>query len=82
MTICQVPIDIIVIIVYNTSYQHKGDIMTDKAVAEHFSMPYRTYLRYKIADAGTWRKRIYYLMMEELMRFQKIKSELKNIEES
>ena len=48
--------------------------MTDKAIADHFGMPLRTYTRYKVADYGTWRKNIYYLMIEEMLRIEKRKA--------
>jgi len=52
--------------------------MTDTQIAKHFNMPLRTYSRFKKATSGTWRKRIYYLMMEELLRMEKLDNSLKN----
>ncbi len=47
--------------------------MTDQKVADYFNMPVRTYSRFKIAEHGTWRKKIYYLMMEEMLRIEKLR---------
>jgi len=47
--------------------------MTDQKVADYFNMPVRTYSRFKKAEPGTWRKKIYYLMMEEMLRVDKLK---------
>lgn len=47
--------------------------MTDKAIAEHFGMPTRTYARFKQAPFSDWRKKIYYLMLEEMLRIEKLK---------
>jgi len=47
--------------------------MTDKKIAEHFNMPVRTYSRFKKAEAGSWRKRIYYLMLEEMLKIEKMR---------
>lgn len=49
--------------------------MKDKKVAEYFGMPARTYARFKVAPNGSWRKKIYYLMLEELLRVEKRKTE-------
>ena len=45
--------------------------MTDQKIADYFSMPVRTYARFKVAHNGTWRKKMYYLMMEEMLRIEK-----------
>lgn len=45
--------------------------MTDKQVADYFGMPLRTYARYKKAPYGSWRKKLYYLMIEEMLRVEK-----------
>jgi len=47
--------------------------MTDKQIADYFNIPVRTYARFKVAKHGTWRKKMYYLMMEEVLRIEKMK---------
>jgi len=47
--------------------------MTDKKIAEHFNMPVRTYSRYKKAEHGSWRKKMYYLILEEMLRIEQRK---------
>ena len=52
----------------------KRKTITDQKVADYFGMPLRTYTRYKVAPPGSWRKKIYYLMMEELVRVEAVKA--------
>ena len=47
--------------------------MTDKKIADYFNMPERTYARFKKAEQGSWRKKMYYLMMEEMLRIEQMK---------
>ena len=58
---------------YNMVNLMKGEQMTDTKIAKHFNMPLRTYSRFKKAEQGSWRKRIYYLMIEEMLRLDKLK---------
>ncbi len=62
-----------VVIWYSCINYKGGNIMTDQKVADFFNMPVRTYARFKKAEPGTWRKKIYYLMMEEMLRVDKLK---------
>ncbi len=47
--------------------------MSDTAIAKAFNMPLRTYTRFKKSEQGSWRKRVYYLMLEEMLRLDKMK---------
>ncbi len=47
--------------------------MRDIDVAAYFNMPIATYARFKKAEFGTWRKKMYYLMMEEMLRVEQMK---------
>ena len=42
-------------------------------ISEIFGMPIRTVYRYRDAEIGSWRKKVYFLLLEELVRIEKRK---------
>jgi len=45
--------------------------MKQYEIADYFNMNVRTFIRFKQAKHGTWRKKLYYLMMEEALKIEK-----------
>ena len=58
---------------YNMVNLMKGEQMTDTKIAKPVILSVSQFDEFYTAEQGSWRKRIYYLMIEEMLRLDKLK---------